>query len=137
MIGSAEGTVYGNSLQLIANAVDRRSKTAGCSQFVRAAISIGSLPPLSEASSVTLEYSNYGIALLALVLIFILHRSRLKSRVAKYHQWLSAQQDGAAGSSAMNRHVKALTLLLAVQLLILVGILLYHHAPRRTRPQRC
>ena len=63
MIGSAEGTVYGNSLQLIANAVDWSLED-------RALLAIRSrghfnrtLPPLEESQRATLEYSNYAIAL--------------------------------------------------------------------------
>jgi ABC-2 type transport system permease protein len=98
MIGSAEGTVYGNSLQLIANAVDWSLEDRGLLAIRSRGHFNRTLPPLSEAQRVTLEYSNYGIALLALVLIFILHRSRAKSRVAKYHQWLAVApaKEGAA-----------------------------------------
>ncbi len=62
MIGSAEGTVYANSLQMIANAVDWSLED-------RALLAIRSrghfnrtLPPLEESQRVTLEYSNYALA---------------------------------------------------------------------------
>ena len=99
MIGSADGTVYGNSLQLIANAVDWSLED-------RALLAIRSrghfnrtLPPLEESQRTTLEYSNYAIALVMLVLIFGIHRSRAKTRVAKYHQWLDAKNSGSPSTS--------------------------------------
>jgi len=34
-----------------------------------------------------------------LVLIFGIHRSRAKTRVAKYHQWLDAKNSGSPSTS--------------------------------------
>jgi ABC-2 type transport system permease protein len=100
MIGSAEGTVYGNSLQMIANAVDWSLED-------RALLAIRSrghfnrtLPPLEESQRVTLEYSNYALALALLAMIFGIHRSRAKTRVAKYHQWLDPKRAAAEGERA-------------------------------------
>ena len=90
MIGSAEGTVYGNSLQLIANAVDWSLEDRGLLAIRSRGHFNRTLPPLPEAERMTLEYSNYGIALALLGLIFALHRSRAKTRVAKYKRWLGA-----------------------------------------------
>jgi ABC-2 type transport system permease protein len=95
MIGSAEGTVYGNSLQLIANAVDWSLEDRGLLAIRSRGHFNRTLPPLPEAERITLEYANYGVALVLLGLIFALHRSRAKKRVAKYQQWL-----GATGESA-------------------------------------
>jgi gliding motility-associated transport system permease protein/gliding motility-associatede transport system auxiliary component len=89
MIGSAEGTVYGNSLQLIANAVDLSLEDRGLLAIRSRGHFNRTLPPLSEAERATLEYSNYGIALLALLLIYVLHTSRQKARRARYQQWLA------------------------------------------------
>ena len=63
MIGSAEGTVYGNSLQLIANAVDWSLEDRGLLAIRSRGHFNRTLPPLPEAERMTLEYSNYGIAL--------------------------------------------------------------------------
>lgn len=100
MIGSAEGTVYGNSLQMIANAVDWSLED-------RALLAIRSrghfnrtLPPLEESQRVTLEYSNYALALALLAMIFGIHRSRAKKRVAKYHQWLDPKRAESKGEPA-------------------------------------
>ena len=100
MIGSAEGTVYGNSLQLIANAVDWSLED-------RALLAIRSrghfnrtLPPLEAAQRRTLEYSNYAIALVLLGLIFVIHRSRAKARIARYQLWLETKSAAVEGARA-------------------------------------
>ena len=93
--------VYGNSLQLIANAVDWSLED-------RALLAIRSrghfnrtLPPLEEAQRTTLEYSNYAVALALLGLIFGIHRSRAKTRVAKYRAWLDGKSvDTSKGEPA-------------------------------------
>jgi ABC-2 type transport system permease protein len=90
MIGSAEGTVYGNSLQLIANAVDWSLEDRGLLAIRSRGHFNRTLPPLSETERETLEYGNYAIALLVLLVIYGIHRSRQKARRARYQQWLSA-----------------------------------------------
>jgi ABC-2 type transport system permease protein len=94
MIGSAEGTVYGNSLQLIANAVDWSLEDPTLLAIRSRGHFNRTLPPLEESQRTSLEYSNYGIALALLGLIFGIHRSRAKTRVAKYHAWLDSKDVG-------------------------------------------
>ena len=101
MIGSAEGTVYGNSLQLIANAVDWSLEDPTLLAIRSRGHFNRTLPPLEESQRTALEYSNYGIALALLGLIFGIHRSRAKSRVAKYHAWLDQKSlDASKGAPA-------------------------------------
>ncbi len=99
MIGSAEGTVYGNSLQMIANAVDWSLEDRTLLAIRSRGHFNRTLPPLEERQRVTLEYSNYALAAALLLMIFGIHRSRVKTRVAKYHQWLDARPE-TAGASA-------------------------------------
>ena len=101
MIGSAEGTVYGNSLQLIANAVDWSLEDPTLLAIRSRGHFNRTLPPLEEAQRTVLEYSNYGIALALLGLIFGIHRMRAKARVAKYHAWLDQKSvDASKGAPA-------------------------------------
>ncbi len=99
MIGSAAGTVYGNSLQLLANAVDWSLEDRGLLAIRSRGHFNRTLPPLPEAERRTLEFSNYGIALALLGLIFALHRSRAKTRVAKYQRWLGASNSTAVDAT--------------------------------------
>jgi len=94
MIGSAEGTVYGNSLQLVANAVDWSLEDPTLLAIRSRGHFNRTLPPLEESQRTSLEYSNYGIALALLGLIFGIHRSRAKTRVARYHAWLDSKDVG-------------------------------------------
>jgi len=100
MIGSAEGTVYGNSLQMIANAVDWSLEDRSLLAIRSRGHFNRTLPPLEEKQRLTLEYTNYALALALLLLIFGIHRSRAKKRVAKYHGWLDAKAAGSSGVSA-------------------------------------
>jgi len=100
MIGSAEGTVYGNSLQLIANAVDWSLEDRSLLAIRSRGHFNRTLPPLEEAQRLTLEYTNYALALALLLTIFGIHRSRAKKRVAKYHAWLDTKAAGSSGVAA-------------------------------------
>jgi ABC-2 type transport system permease protein len=95
MIGSAEGTVYGNSLQLIANAVDWSLEDRSLLAIRSRGHFNRTLPPLEEGQRLTLEYTNYALALALLLMIFGIHRSRAKKRVAKYHAWLATKSSGS------------------------------------------
>ncbi len=90
MIGSAEGTVYGNSLQMMANAVDASLEDPGLLAIRSRGHFNRTLPSLEPSQRMTLEYSNYALALALLAMIFGIHRARAKTRVAKYHRWLDA-----------------------------------------------
>jgi len=100
MIGSAEGTVYGNSLQLIANAVDWSLEDRSLLAIRSRGHFNRTLPPLEEGRRLTLEYSNYALALALLLMIFGIHRSRSKRRVAKYHAWLDTKASDSSGVAA-------------------------------------
>jgi len=101
MIGSAEGTVYGNSLQLVANAVDWSLEDPTLLAIRSRGHFNRTLPPLEESQRTSLEYSNYGAALALLGLIFGIHRTRAKTRVAKYHAWLDEKRfDASKGEPA-------------------------------------
>ena len=100
MIGSAEGTVYGNSLQLIANAVDWSLEDRSLLAIRSRGHFNRTLPPLEEKQRLTLEYSNYALALALLVMIFGIHRSRARARVAKYHGWLDTKPSNSSGVAA-------------------------------------
>lgn len=97
VIGSAEGTIYGNSLQLMANVVDfaleDRSLLAirSRSHFNR------TLPPMAEGEQAGLEALNYGLALAGVALVFGWHRRRVRRDEQRYRSWLSeASLEGSA-----------------------------------------
>ncbi|MFW6093779.1 MAG: Gldg family protein [Pseudomonadota bacterium] len=88
VIGSAGGTVYGNSLQLLANVVDWSVED-------RALLAIRSrghfnrtLPPLEPAEQMGLETLNYVLALAGVGAVFLGHRRRVKRDERVYRGWL-------------------------------------------------
>ena len=50
------------------------------------------LPPLEEGQQLVLEVMNYGLALLGVGLVFLVHRQRLRRLRARYQGWLAGYQ---------------------------------------------
>lgn len=92
MIGSAEGTVYGNSLQLIANAVDVSLEDQALLSIRSRGHFNRTLPPLESADQLFWEYFNYLAALLGMVAVFLIHRWRVAGRRRVYQSWLAGQE---------------------------------------------
>ena len=92
MIGSADGTVYTGSLQLMANIVDWSVEDQSLlgirsrGQFNR------TLPPLAENQQRVWEYANYAAALVGLAVVYGVSRRRRQAR----RQAFEAQLGGAA-----------------------------------------
>ncbi len=104
MIGSAEGTVYANSMQMMANAVDASLEDPALLSIRSRGHFNRTLPSLTPSRRMTLEYSNYALALILLAIIFGIHRARAKTRVAKYHRWLDgARAPGAPPGQSADR----------------------------------
>jgi ABC-2 type transport system permease protein len=89
VIGSAEGTVYGNSLQLVANAVDWSLEDRELLGIRSRGHFNRTLPPLAEGEQALLEYLNYGVALLGVLVVFLVYRTRERVRVERFRGWLA------------------------------------------------
>jgi ABC-2 type transport system permease protein len=89
VIGSAEGTVYGNSLQLLANAVDWSLEDRELLGIRSRGHFNRTLPPLAEGEQALLEYVNYGIALLGVLAVFFVYRTRERARMNRFRGWLA------------------------------------------------
>jgi ABC-2 type transport system permease protein len=92
MIGSAEGTVYGNSLQLIANAVDVSLEDQALLSIRSRGHFNRTLPPLESADQLFWEYFNYIAALLGMAVVFLIYRQRGARRRRVYQSWLVGQE---------------------------------------------
>lgn len=90
MIGSAEGTVYGNSLQLVANAVDFSLADQGLLSIRSRGHFNRTLPPLEPEDQLFWEYLNYALALLGVVAVFAIYRRRASVRRRVYETWFAA-----------------------------------------------
>lgn len=89
MSGAAAGGEYLNSLQLLANTVDWSLEDAGLLSIRSRGHFNRTLPTLEHSTQLFWEYLNYGLALLALVIVagirYYLNRARHKN----YQQWLA------------------------------------------------
>jgi len=89
MIGSAEGVIYTNTTQMMANLTDWTLEDKSLlgirarGQFNR------TLPPLEESDQATLEYLNYFFGLLGIGIVFFVHRRRLARATSLHRSWLA------------------------------------------------
>ncbi len=88
LTGSAGGSEYLNSLQLLANTVDWALDDSGLLSIRARGHFNRTLPPLDHASQLFLEYMNYALAALALAIVAWIRRYRVRSRERKYLQLL-------------------------------------------------
>lgn len=89
LVGSAEGTVYSNTTQLMANIVDWTVEDSSLLSIRSRGHFNRTLPPLNESSQMMVEALNYLLALLGVALVFGIHRRRLAGQRAKYRAWLA------------------------------------------------
>jgi ABC-2 type transport system permease protein len=89
VIGSAEGTLYGNSIQLMANAVDYALEDRNLLEIRSRGHFNRTLPPMESARQVGLESLNYGFALGGVGLVFLWHRRRVNRDENRYRSWLA------------------------------------------------
>ena len=91
MIGSADGTLYGNSVQMMVNVVDWALEDETLLGIRARGNFNRTLPPLNANEQSVLEYLNYGLALAGIALVFFLHRRRMARGVQTYGRWLAGE----------------------------------------------
>lgn len=95
MIGSADGTLYGNSVQLIANIIDWSLEDQNLIGIRARGNFNRTLPNLDDSARSQIEYVNYLLALLGIGLVMLFFRWRKTVRANLHRRWL-----GAAGGQA-------------------------------------
>ncbi len=98
MIGSATGTLYGNSVQLMANVVDWALEDQSLIGIRARGNFNRTLPGMDVGEQSLWEYLNYGLALLGVVAVMLAFRARSRTRTARHQAWLTAGQ--AEGQTA-------------------------------------
>jgi ABC-2 type transport system permease protein len=89
VLGSAEGTLYGNSVQLMANVVDWSLEDRSLLDIRARGHFNRTLPPLDSAEQAGLEMLNYAAALGGVGMVFLWHRRRVKRDEQRYRAWLA------------------------------------------------
>ena len=88
-IGSAEGIIYANSTQLMTNIVDWTLEDSSLLSIRSRGHFNRTLPPLDESAQMVIESINYFLAALAVLLVYGVHRQRLKRQRLRYSAWMS------------------------------------------------
>ena len=88
MIGSADGTLYANSIQMMANPVDWAVEDQSLLSIRSRGHFNRTLPPMAVDEQRIWEFVNYGVAAAGLVGIFGVNRRRRAGRRREYAKWL-------------------------------------------------
>jgi ABC-2 type transport system permease protein len=91
VIGSAEGTIYGNSLNLVANMADWAVEDSSLLDIRARGRFNRTLPPLETTQQAGMEALNYAAALIGVALVFGWHRRRVRRDQRTYRQWLKEE----------------------------------------------
>ena len=86
---AAAGTQYFGPLEFLLNAVDWALEDSSLMSIRSRAHFNRTLPPLAQETQASIEYGNYGAALLGLALLFGLWRMRRARRVARLAEVLA------------------------------------------------
>jgi ABC-2 type transport system permease protein len=89
LVGSAEGVIYSNTPQLMANIVDWTLEDRSLLSIRSRGHFNRTLPPLPESEQLVLEMLNYLLAILGVAVVFGVHRQRLGRLRARYGSWLA------------------------------------------------
>jgi len=89
LIGSAEGVVYSNTPQLLANIVDWTLEDRSLLSIRSRGHFNRTLPPLEASEQLIIEMLNYLFAVIGIALVFGIHRRRLSRLRARYRGWLA------------------------------------------------
>lgn len=91
MVGSADGTLYDNSVQMLVNAVDWSLEDRTLLGIRARGNFNRTLPTLNATRQSVLEYVNYGLALLGIGIVYLIHRQLRARRRNIYRGWLAGE----------------------------------------------
>ena len=91
MVGSADGTIYVSSVQMLVNAVDWSLEDRTLLGIRARGNFNRTLPQKTEDEQRTIEYLNYGLALVGIGFVYVLHRWRRARRRSLYQGWLGGE----------------------------------------------
>ncbi len=103
MVGSADGMLYTNAIQLVINLVDWALEDESLIGIRARGNFNRTLPGLDSGTQSLIEYGNYLLALLAVLAVLWFYRQRRRSRVASYGAWLAQPPHNEAGNTGGQR----------------------------------
>ena len=86
---AASGGQYLNSLQMLANTMDWAMEDEGLVSIRARSNFNRTLPALEQQTQIFWEYLNYGLALLALLIVGLVQYQYKRTREKRYQQWLA------------------------------------------------
>jgi len=89
MTGSASGSGYLSTLQLVVNSIDWSLEDSGLLSIRSRGHFNRTLPPMEREQQLFWETLNYFLAALALLIIGLIHRMRTRARQLSYLQLLA------------------------------------------------
>jgi len=95
MVGAADGTLYGNSIQMAANAVDWALEDQNLIGIRARGNFNRTLPGMDVATQSLIEVANYVVALVGVLFVWFVFRLRSQAR-RRQHQLLLANLEGGA-----------------------------------------
>ncbi len=91
LLTSAQGATYLNAYQLVANAIDWSLEDRGLLKIRSRGHFNKTLPPMEREQQLVWEYGNYGLALLAIIVIALIRRLLLMRKKKQYQSLLSVK----------------------------------------------
>ena len=91
MVGSADGILYDNSVQMLVNAVDWSLEDRTLLGIRARGNFNRTLPNMSTTDQSVVEYLNYGLALVGIGIVYLAHRRTVARRRRVYQGWLAEE----------------------------------------------
>lgn len=88
MVGSASGTLYANTTQMMVNAIDWSVEDQSLIGIRSRGNFNRTLPGMGQDAQSTLEYINYGVAALGVFAVIFFFRSRQRRRMRLQSSWM-------------------------------------------------
>lgn len=93
MVGAADGTFYGNTVQMMANLIDWSLEDESLTGIRARGNFNRTLPPMEEGERSTLELLSYGLALFGVLIVYLVYRQLRRRKQREVLAWM---QGGAA-----------------------------------------
>lgn len=97
MMSAADGALYSNTVQLLANTIDWSLEDRSLLSIRSRGHFNRTLPPMEPDAQANAEYLNYGLAALGVFLVAVIHRFRRRGRERRFAAWLDEAADGIVG----------------------------------------